>query len=149
MSTQSNGNFTTADLFDVQGWTVLVTGGATGIGLMIAQAFANNGARVYIAGRRQDALENAVNVWGKSLANPSGKLIPIQADITDKDSIERLAQHVAGREKKLDVLVNNAGVSLETSATEKGQESADALKEELWKEDWANWETTYRTNVIG
>jgi len=53
------------------------------------------------------------------------------------------------KEGKLDVLVNNAGVSLGTSNVEKGQESAEALKNELWKEKQEDWEQTYRTNVIG
>lgn len=149
--TMSSGNshFKTTSLFNVEGWVVLVSGGATGIGLMIAQGFANNGARVYIVGRRAEALDNAVQTWGKNLAHPKGQLIPITADITDKASIEKLVQDVESREKKLDVLVNNAGVSLGTSSVEKGRESAQALRDELWKETWDDWETIFRTNVIG
>ena len=144
-----NTHFTANSLFHVEDWAVLVTGGATGIGLMIAQAFANNGARVYIVGRRADALQNAVETWGKKLQHPKGQLIPLTADITDKESIEKLAKEVASKEKKLDVLVNNAGVSLGTSSVEKGKESAEALRDELWKEKWEDWETIFRTNVIG
>lgn len=143
-----NAQFAIPSLFNVEGWVVLVTGGATGIGLMIAQGFANNGARVYIVGRRAEALENAVKTWGKDLAHPKGELIPLTADITDKASIEKLAKEISSREKKLDVLVNNAGVSLGTSSVEKGQESAEALRDELWKEKWEDWETIFRTNVI-
>lgn len=148
-SGNGNAHFKTSNLFNVEDWVVLVTGGATGIGLMIAQGFANNGARVYIVGRRADALENAAQTWGKNLAHPKGQLIPLTADITDKASIEKLVQEVTSKEKKLDVLVNNAGVSLGTSSVEKGQESAQALKDELWKESWEDWETIFRTNVIG
>jgi NAD(P)-dependent dehydrogenase (short-subunit alcohol dehydrogenase family) len=144
-----NTHFKTNNLFNVEDWVVLVTGGATGIGLMIAQAFANNGARVYIVGRRADALQNAVENWGKFLEHPKGQLIPLTADITDKASIENLAKEIGSREKKLDVLVNNAGVSLGTSSVEKGQESAEALRDELWKESWEDWETVFKTNVIG
>ncbi|EKM61520.1 uncharacterized protein PHACADRAFT_112207 [Phanerochaete carnosa HHB-10118-sp] len=149
MQSSGNSHFKTTSLFNVEGWVVLVTGGATGIGLMIAQAFANNGARVYIVGRREEALENAVKTWGKNLEHPKGQLIPISADITDKDSIETLVNDIGNKEKKLDVLVNNAGVSLGTSSVEKGQESAEALKVELWKEKWEDWETIFKTNVIG
>ncbi|KAI0686827.1 hypothetical protein BC835DRAFT_1450687 [Cytidiella melzeri] len=49
-----------SDLLDVEGWTVLVTGGTTGIGLMIAQAFTNNGAHVYIV--NLDVLVNTTSV---------------------------------------------------------------------------------------
>ncbi|GJE89566.1 NAD(P)-dependent dehydrogenase [Phanerochaete sordida] len=149
MQSSGNSEFKTTGLFNVEGWSVVVTGGATGIGLMIAQAFANNGARVYIVGRRAEVLENAVKTWGKNLEHPKGQLIPLTADITDKESIETLVREVGSKEKKVDVLVNNAGISLGTSAVEKGQESAEALKAELWKEKWEDWEQIFRTNVIG
>ncbi|THG97443.1 hypothetical protein EW026_g4550 [Hermanssonia centrifuga] len=149
MSTSHNKIFTTSSLFNVEGQTVLVTGGATGIGLMIAQAFANNGARVYIASRREDTLNQTADVWGKSLVHSKGEILPVQADITDKSSIEKLVNEISSKEKKLDILVNNAGVSLGTTSTEKGEEGAHALKNELWKESWEDWEDTYKTNVIG
>ncbi|EIW61361.1 NAD-P-binding protein [Trametes versicolor FP-101664 SS1] len=144
-----NAKFASSRLFDVEGWVCVVTGGGTGIGLMIAQAFANNGARVYITGRRPEVLEQTTKAWGKSLVNPRGQLIPVPADITDKASIEHLFKEISKNEKHVDVLVNNAGVSLGTSEVEKGDESAQALKDELWKEELSDWETVYRTNVIG
>jgi len=148
-SNSGNFRFTSQNLFQVEGWTCVVTGGATGIGLMIAQAFANNGARVYIIGRRAEALQTAVDKWGSSLAHSQGKMIPLTADITDKASIESLSKEIGSKEKKIDVLVNNAGISLGTSDVEKGRESAEALQEELWAEKQENWEAVYRTNVIG
>ncbi|KAI0814784.1 hypothetical protein BC629DRAFT_812478 [Irpex lacteus] len=142
--------FATTSLFNVEGWTVLVTGGGTGIGLMIAQAFANNGARVYIVGRRSDVLLKSAETWGAKLANSKGQLIPLTADINSKESIQILAEEIKSKEKKLDVLVNNAGVHLETSNTGGIRaESPEALKEFLWDHSWDDWETTYRTNVIG
>ncbi|KAI0775881.1 NAD(P)-binding protein [Trametes elegans] len=144
-----NAKFANSRLFNVEGWVCVVTGGGTGIGLMIAQAFANNGARVYITGRRQEALDQAAKTWGKALTHPRGQLIPIAADVTDKASIERLVSEVSKNDKHVDVLVNNAGVSLGTSTVEKGDESAQALKEQLWNEDLPDWEAVYRTNVIG
>lgn len=149
MSSQS-AHFKATSLFNVEGWVVVVTGGATGIGLMIAQAFANNGARVYIVGRRAEALENSVETWGRSLANPNGKLISTTADITNKESIQALAKEISEKEKKLDVLVNNAGVSIESSETEKvSSGGVEALQKELWQESWENWQKTFDTNVIG
>ncbi|KAJ3986870.1 NAD(P)-binding protein [Lentinula detonsa] len=149
-STQThNAKFTAQNLFDVSNWACVVTGGGTGIGLMIAQAFANNGARVYITSRRKSVLDNAVNTWGKSLAHPRGQLIAIECDITDKKSIQNLVEEIKGREKNIDVLVNNAGVSLGSSEVEKGDESAEQLGGELFGEDLVKWEDVYRTNVIG
>lgn len=115
---------------------------------MIAQAFANNGARVYIAGRRQEVLENAVKTWGSSLAHPKGEMIPVQCDVTSKESIQGLVQAVSKKDKHVDLLVNNAGISKGTSTVEKGDEDVKQLAEELWSEDQKNWEDVYKTNVI-
>ena len=52
-------------LFNVAGYTAVVTGGGTGIGLMITQALVSNGAKVYITGRREDALENVVEKYSQ------------------------------------------------------------------------------------
>ncbi|KAI0722281.1 NAD(P)-binding protein [Cerioporus squamosus] len=148
-SNNENAKFGTSRLFNVEDWVVVVTGGGTGIGLMITQAFANNGARVYITGRRPEVLETAAKTWGKNLLNPRGQIIPVPADCTDKASIENLVNTIAKHEKRVDVLVNNAGVSKGTSTVEKGDESANALKEQLWNENLSDWEEVYRTNVIG
>ena len=50
-------------LFDVSKFVAVVTGGGTGIGLMITQALVANGATVYIIGRRQDALDSVINQY--------------------------------------------------------------------------------------
>ncbi|KAI0682644.1 NAD(P)-binding protein [Earliella scabrosa] len=147
--TSQNSKFGAPRLFNVEGWVCVVTGGGTGIGLMIAQAFANNGARVYITGRRPEALETAVKTWGKKLSHPRGQLIPVPADVTDKASIDNLVNEVSRNEKHVDVLVNNAGISKGTSSVEEGDKSAEALKDQLWNEELADWEDVYRTNVIG
>lgn len=86
-----NTKFVTKNLFDVEGWTCVVTDGGTGIGLMIAQTFANNGAKVYITSRRQDVLEHIAKQWGPSLAHPKGKIIPVTCDVTSKDSDQAIA----------------------------------------------------------
>jgi NAD(P)-dependent dehydrogenase (short-subunit alcohol dehydrogenase family) len=146
----SNTKFTAPNLFNLSDWSCVVTGGATGIGLMIAQTFANNGARVYIVSRRKSVLENAVNTWGGTLAHPKGQLIALECDITDKKSITNLVEEIKGRgEKNIDVLVNNAGISLGSSEVEKGDETAEELSKELFNEDVQKWEDVYRTNVIG
>ena len=50
-------------LFDVSHITAVVTGGGTGIGLMITQALVSNGAKVYITGRREEALQSVVDQY--------------------------------------------------------------------------------------
>ncbi|KAK0446573.1 short-chain dehydrogenase, partial [Desarmillaria tabescens] len=76
-------------------------------GLIIAKAFVANGAKVYIAGRRLDVLEQAA----ASITGISGSIIPIQMDVTDEESVKAGAKYIEGIDGKLDILVNNAGFS--------------------------------------
>ncbi|KAK0197824.1 short-chain dehydrogenase [Armillaria mellea] len=80
----------------------LITGGGTGIGLAIAKAFATNGAKVYITGRRLDVLENAA----ASITDIPGTIVPLRMDVTDEESVQAGAKHVEGIDGKLDILVN-------------------------------------------
>ncbi|KIJ50843.1 hypothetical protein M422DRAFT_159176 [Sphaerobolus stellatus SS14] len=130
-------------------WVAVVTGGGTGIGLMCAQAFANNGARVYIIGRRKETLDQAVKVHGSSLEN-GGQLIPLQGDASKKDGIATLVNEISKREKYVNVLVNNAGIDGEhRQSVEKGDESPQALHEQLWSCPEEEWADVYRTNTTG
>lgn len=90
-----------AKLFDLQGRVALVTGGATGIGLMQARALHDAGCRVYVVGRRGEVAENAVKTYGFA-----GHL---QGDVTKVDDIEGMASELEKREGKLDILIANAG----------------------------------------
>jgi len=145
----ANNKFTSQNLFSMENKVAVVTGGGTGIGLMIAQAFANNGAKVYITSRREDTLKNAAEKWGSSLAHPRGSLIPITCDITSKESIRELVNEIGKREKAVDVLVNNAGTSKGTTTVEKGDESAEELSKAFFDEKLEDWDDVYRTNVTG
>ena len=60
---KSNEDLKLNKLFDVSNFTAIVTGGGTGIGLMITQALVTNGAKVYITGRREDALKSVVDQY--------------------------------------------------------------------------------------
>ena len=60
---KSNEELKLSKLFDVSKFTCVVTGGGTGIGLMITQALASNGAKVYITGRREEALKTVVEKY--------------------------------------------------------------------------------------
>ncbi|EIW81093.1 NAD(P)-binding protein [Coniophora puteana RWD-64-598 SS2] len=95
-----------AFLFGVEGQVAVVTGGGTGIGLMIATALENNGATVYIIGRRLQVLEQAARD-----NNRFGKLIPLQGDITSRESLLNIVDAVRRRHGYIDILVNNAGIA--------------------------------------
>jgi threonine dehydrogenase-like Zn-dependent dehydrogenase len=62
-SQRSKEDLKTSKLFDVSHLTAVVTGGGTSIGLMIAQALQSNGAKVYIVGRREEALDKVVELY--------------------------------------------------------------------------------------
>ena len=84
------------------GKVAVVTGGTTGIGLAAAQAFAAEGASVYITGRRQSELDAAVAAIGPAA-------IGVQADSTKLADLDTLYDQVAARHGRIDVLYANAG----------------------------------------
>ena len=86
----------------LQGHTVLVTGGATGIGFGVAGLFVAAGSNVIISGRRREALDQAK----KKLPT----LVTFPCDLSRAEERERLAKWLAGNHPALDVLVNNAGI---------------------------------------
>ncbi|KAH7885189.1 NAD(P)-binding protein [Phlebopus sp. FC_14] len=95
-----------AVLFGVEGLVAVVTGGGTGIGLMIATALESNGATVYVIGRRLDVLERAA-----AEHNKFGRIIPLQADVTSRESLLTVVQSIKARHGYIDLLVNNAGIA--------------------------------------
>jgi len=101
-------SLTTNDLFSVSGKVVLVTGGSRGIGEMIAAGFLANGAKVYISSRKADVCAATAARLSQEYG---GECIAIPADLSDLDGIESLTRQLSERETRLDVLVNNAGVS--------------------------------------
>lgn len=72
-------------VFSVKDKVALVTGGGSGIGLMITQTLAVNGAKVYIVGRTEEKLEKVVEVHGKDIA---GQIIPIVGNVATKDGVQ-------------------------------------------------------------
>ena len=84
--------------------TILITGGSAGIGLAFALKFLKLGNEVIVTGRRQAVLDEV------KARHP--KLHTIQSDVADPAQIAALAAHVKAKFPKLDVLMNNAGISL-------------------------------------
>lgn len=84
------------------GKVAVVTGAATGIGLASAQRFAQEGARVFLVGRRQEVLDAAV-------ASIGGQALGVRADVGDLADLDRLYDVVAREAGRIDVLFANAG----------------------------------------
>jgi len=102
-------------MLKLEGKTALVTGGGSGIGLAVARRFAEEGAYVFITGRRQDQLDAA-------LASIGGRGEAIQGDVTASGDLARLFDTIKAKTPALDILVTSSGVSefatLETTTEE-------------------------------
>ena len=96
-------------LYSLEGKTAVVTGGATGIGRIIAEALIRAGANVLIASRKGQACEG----WAATLnrLGVRGTAFGIGADIGNEEGISGLANEIAHRFPRLSILVNNAGKS--------------------------------------
>ncbi len=94
------------DLFDISGKRAVVTGGASGIGTMIARGYLQAGASVIIASRKEDSLKEAVGHLSEF-----GEVSYVVADLSDEDGCRSLGEAVAAQWDSLDILVNNAGAT--------------------------------------
>jgi len=105
-------------MLKLEGKTALVTGGNSGIGLAIAQRFAQEGAHVFITGRREAQLAEAVTRIG-------GNVEAIAGDITHTQDRTRLFDAIHARAGGLDILVYSSGVSEPASLEESTEEHID------------------------
>ncbi|TRX96332.1 hypothetical protein FHL15_002604 [Xylaria flabelliformis] len=143
-SNPANKNFTREHLFDCKGRVALVTGGGSGIGLMITQALVANGAKVYITGRTEEKLDRVVEKYSEG----KDSIIAIPSDITSKEGIKKLVSEIESQESNggLHILVNNAGIS--GSTVETAAKSAEEAKNNLFDPStFEDWTDVFRTNV--
>ena len=106
--------------FSLSGKLALVTGGGTGLGLGIAAAFIQAGARVVITGRREDVLQNACRQLGPMASCHVN-------DIADLASIPVLVETIERQQGLIDILVNNAGINLKKHTLEVSDEEFQAI----------------------
>jgi NAD(P)-dependent dehydrogenase (short-subunit alcohol dehydrogenase family) len=121
------------ELFDVRNLIVLVTGGAGGIGFSIADALADNGAKVLILDKDPDKLNAAVAELNGRGGAVSGTLV----DVCDQQAIKTLVDDLVTREGRLDVVFANAGVSggpgfLAASGSRNPAGALESIADELW-----------------
>ncbi len=94
--------------------TVVVTGSSSGIGRGIAREFASRNANVVVNSRSQERADDAAD----EIADETGSVVPIEADVTDADSLQSLVDRTVSEFDSLDVWVNNAGINIRGPAEE-------------------------------
>ena len=111
------------ELFDLTGRTALITGGSRGLGLQMAHALGEAGAKVLVSSRKAADLEGAV----ASLKAAGIDASFIAADAGKPEDIQRLADEALARLGHIDILVNNAGASWGAPAQEHPLEAWDKV----------------------
>src|SRR5438046_10419586 len=86
----------------LEGKVALITGGSSGIGLATAQEFVNEGAYVFITGRRERELAAAVKEIGSNISG-------MRADVSNSGDLDRLFSQIKNDKRKLDIVFANAG----------------------------------------
>lgn len=110
---------------------VIVTGASQGIGASIALAFAANGDHVVLAARNEEGLD----ATAAAISEAGGRSTTVVTDVTHPESVDAMVESVMARHGRIDVLVNNSGVSGPSGR--------------LWESDIEEWKSTFDVNVFG
>lgn len=95
------------ELFDLKDRVALITGGSRGLGLQIAEALGEMGARVVLTARKAQELEEAaLHLRGQGL-----EVLPLACDLSDPEQITPMVASVIDKWGGIDILVNNAGAT--------------------------------------
>jgi gluconate 5-dehydrogenase len=119
------------DHFNLDGKSVVVIGGAGGLGEAIASGMSQYGAKLVIASRNMAGLEKVASQINKETG---GEVLAMEVDVTDEGSMARLVEDVLARFGTVDVLVNAMGLNIKRDALEYPME---------------DWETIFAVNVKG
>ena len=120
-----------AENFDLTGRVAIVTGASRGIGKAIAEAYARAGAKVVLASRKQNALDEAA----EAIRSFGGEATGIAAHNGDKDALYALVERTVAHYGGLDILVNNAATNPHFGSL---LEAADSY-----------WQKTIEVNLMG
>ncbi|HEX5322327.1 MAG TPA: SDR family oxidoreductase [Capsulimonadaceae bacterium] len=115
---------TVLDSFRLDGRRALVTGGAKGLGRVMATALAQAGAEIAIASRTLSECRSTA----REISEETGKTVAaFEADVTQSDQVMRLAREIESAMGPVDILINNAGINARGPATELAESDWDAV----------------------
>ncbi|KAJ6110873.1 hypothetical protein N7486_003108 [Penicillium sp. IBT 16267x] len=136
------------DLFNVKGRVAVVTGGSSGIGLMISKGLVQNGAKVYLVSLPSDPIAEVVkelNILGQETG---GYAEGIACDVSSKNSIKELGERISQKEKTLDMLISNAGIRRDPpQSCNVLTAPLEELQASMWSIKQEDWENTFRVNT--
>ncbi len=118
------------DLFDLSGRVAIVTGASRGLGQYMSRALARAGADLAVTSRRRDSLDATV----EELKALGRKVLPLECDVCDYDSMQRMVESAYSEYGRIDILVNNAGCNVRKRAVEVS---------------WDDWNLILDTNLRG
>lgn len=118
------------NLFDLSGKVALITGTSRGLGQYMARALARAGADLVITSRHLDALKP----FQEEVAALGRRAFPVELDVRDYESIQRMTKSALDHYGKIDILVNNAGLNVRKPAVEI---------------TWDDWNLVLETNLRG
>ncbi|KAI4824827.1 NAD(P)-binding protein [Aureobasidium sp. EXF-8845] len=129
------------NLFSVDGLVAVITGGGSGIGLMMTKALAANGAKkIYIIGRRKQVLEEAAS------HNPS-VIIPVVGDVTSKDTLKAIASRIESEVGYINFLVCNSGAMGPSAGVNNREVSIAEYAAAAMNQSWDDVTSTFNINV--
>jgi len=111
------------DAFRLDGRVAIVTGASSGFGAAIARLFAEAGARLTLAARRDDRLKEVA----ATLAAPGERVLIVQTDVTVEAQVERMVRATLERFGRIDVLVTSAGMMARVPVAEMDEADWDRL----------------------
>lgn len=117
-------------MFDLSGRTALITGASRGLGQYMGRALAKAGADLVVTSRTLASLE----LFQREIESLGRRCVPLELDVRDFDSIQRMADAAMSACGKIDILVNNAGCNVRKRA-------ADVA--------WDDWNLVLETNLRG
>jgi gluconate 5-dehydrogenase len=117
-------------LFDLSGQVAIVTGTSRGLGQYLGRALARAGADLVITARKLDSLQE----FKREIEALGRRALPLELDVRNYDSIQKMAAAAEAAYGKIDILVNNAGCNVRKPALEVG---------------WDDWNLVLDTNLRG